>query len=155
MHGSYYLLCTDGPNDAFDTGGPHHLTVRAAKSLRDPAAAQAKTVYTLVNDPASPNPHNQFYESPELWQFGGHWYIYDMSYANMVKVIESDIVDPQGAYHAKATLTSNTYHTSVLVMPNGTLYLLGSTYGSIVIQPMSNPYTVSGAQTAIAKKDQS
>lgn len=51
VHGSFYLLCTDGPNDAFDTDGPHHMTVRASKSLRGLTAAQAKTVYTLINAP--------------------------------------------------------------------------------------------------------
>jgi GH43 family beta-xylosidase len=40
-------------------------------------------------------------------------------------------------------------------MPDGKLYLLGSTYGALVIQPLSNPYTIGGPQTEIAHRDQS
>lgn len=154
-NGNYYLLCTDGPNDSFDANGPHHLTVRAAPSLGGLRDAPPKTVFEVPLDPDSKNPNNQFYESPELWKIGGHWYIYYTSYPNTVKVLEADGDSPQGAFHAKATLTTNTYDASVLQMPDGKLYLMGSTYGALVIQPLSNPYTVSGPQTEIAHKDQS
>lgn len=154
-HGTYYLLCTDGPRDSFAPDGPHTITVRAARSLGSLSKATPKTVYTVTNDPKSSSKNNQFYESPELWHFGAHWYIYYTEYPNTVRVIESDTDDPQGAYHDKATLTNNTYDASVLVMPTGGLYLLGSTYGALVIQPLSNPYTLGGPQTVIARRDQS
>ncbi len=152
--GRYYLLGTDGPNDAYDAGGPHHLTVRSARSLGELRAAPPKTVYDVPSDPKSTNPHNQFYESPELWRLNGKWYIYYTEYPNTVNVLEADGADPQGAFHFKASLTNNTYDATVLQMPDGALYLLGSTYGSLVIQPLSNPYTVSGQQTEIAHRDQ-
>jgi GH43 family beta-xylosidase len=93
-----------------------------------------------------------FFESPELYWMGppdNHWYIYYTQYPNSVRVIESDTTDPQGTYHYKATLTTNTYDATVIRI-NGSLYLLGSTYANLVIQPLATPYTSSGPQTAIA-----
>ena len=69
-------------------------------------------------------------------------------------MLESDSANPQGTYHLKATLTSNTYDATILQMPNGALYLLGSTDGSIVIQPMSIPTPRSGGKTAIVGSSQ-
>lgn len=136
-NGLYYLLGTDG------TGA---IKVFAAPSLSALGAARAATVYQAGG----------FYESPELYWQGApwnRWYIYYTRYPNSVIVIESDSANPAGTYHYKATLATNTYDATLLHW-RGTLYLLGSTYNHLVIQPLANPYTVSGSQAAIAGLDQ-
>ncbi len=153
--GRYYLLNTGGQEDGFFPQDTHEMAIRSSPTLLGLRAAKPKAVYTIANDPDSKNPNNQFYESPELYKFNGRWYIYYTSYANSVKVIESDTNDPLGSYHTKATLTTNTYDASLLQMPDKKLYLLGSTYGHLVIQPLSNPYMVGGPQMEIAGRDQS
>ena len=57
-------------------------------------------------------------------------------------------------YRDRGILTTNTYDATVLALPDGRLYLLGSTYGSLVIQPLSDPVTVSGPQHSIASRTQ-
>lgn len=153
-NGLYYLLCTDSANDPFESNRPHHVTIRAARSLADLSTAQPKTVFTTVPNPRSTNAHNTFYESPELWHFHDRWYIYFTEYANSIHVLESTTDDPLGDYRDRGILNTNTYDATVLPMPDGRLYLLGSTYGSLVIQPLSDPVTVSGPQTSIASRDQ-
>jgi GH43 family beta-xylosidase len=153
-HGWYYLLATDVPHDSFGPRGPHEITVRASRTLGTLGTAKPTVVYNVPVDPQNKNPGEQFYESPELWEFGNHWYLYYTEYPNTVNVLESDTDDPQSPFHFKAALTHNTYDATVLKMPDGALYLLGSTYGSIVIEPLANLYTVSGPQTAIAVKSQ-
>lgn len=134
-NGQYYLLCTNYRSD---------ITVMAASTIGGLASANQVSVYQTGG----------CFESPELWAFNGLWYIYYTVCPNTIVVIESDSNNPQGSYHYKATLTGNTYDATLLQMPGGGLYLLGSTYGNLVIQPMSNPYTVSGGQSQIASMDQ-
>lgn len=155
VSGRYYLLNTGGREDGFFPQDTHEMAIRSAPTLLGLRTAKPKAVYTIANDPDSKNPNNQFYESPELYEFNGRWYIYYTSYANSVKVIESDTDNPLGTYHAKATLTTNTYDATLLQMPDKKLYLLGSTYGHLVIQSLSNPYTTVGQSVEIAQKDQS
>jgi GH43 family beta-xylosidase len=136
-HGKYYLLYTD-------VSHTHTITVRSSASLATLGAAPAVPIYDAGG----------FFESPELFEFGKRWYIYYTRFPNTVNVLESDTDNPQGKYHFKAALTTNTYDADLLKMPSGALYLLSSEYNSIRIQPLSNPYTVSGPQTAIAVKTQ-
>lgn len=154
QRGNYYLLCTDSANDPFENARPHRLTVRVAPSLGGLSTALPKTVFTTVENPKSTNPHNTFYESPELWHFGEHWYIYFTEYANTIHVLESTGDDPLGEYRDRGILNTNTYDATVLPLPDGRLYLVGSTYNSLVVQPLANPYTVGGPQREIAVKDQ-
>lgn len=137
-NGNYYFLLTNITNE---------ITVAASTSLSTLARASQVGVYNA----------GQFYESPELYWFGApynRWYIYYTEYPSTVKVIESNTTNPQGSYHLKATLTTDTYDASIIKMPSGSLYLVGSTYSNIVIQPMSNPYTVSAGHSNIAAHDQ-
>jgi len=133
--GSYYLL---------DTNLSNTVTIKASNSLATLGGAPPVNVWNAGG----------FFESPELYKFNNLWYIYYTQYPNSIEVLESDSGNALGTYHFKAQLTTNTYDASVLQMPGGALYLLGSTYGSIVIQPMSNPYTVSGGQTTLAVMNQ-
>jgi len=95
------------------------------------------------------------FESPEIYWMNNHWYIYYTDFnANGMVVIESDSANPIGSYHFKAGLVSNCYDGSILQMPGGGLYLVYSTFGDLVIRPMSNPYTISGGPTSIAHLDQ-
>ncbi len=137
VNGRYYLLYTDVG------GSKNNITVRSSDSLATLGAAPAIPVYAPGG----------FFESPELFHFGTLWYIYYTKYPNTVNVLQSDTDDPQGKYHFQAVLTTNTYDADLLQMPGGRLYLLSSDYGSLRIQPLSNPYTVSGPQTSIAVKD--
>ena len=152
--GSYYLLCTDSDNDPFESDRPHHLTIRAARSLGGLSTATPKTVFTTAPNPKSTNRHNTFYESPELWRFHDRWYIYFTEYANTIHVLESTGNNPLGDYQDRGILNTNTYDATILAMPDDRWYLLGSTYGSLVIQPLSNPTTISGPQVTIAARDQ-
>jgi GH43 family beta-xylosidase len=98
------------------------------------------------------------FESPEIYWMGApynKWYIYytDFNY-NGIVVIESDSSNPIGTYHFKAGLVGGVYDGSILQMPGGGLYLMYSTFGHIVVQPMSNPYTMSGGPSNIAAIDQ-
>ena len=135
QNGTYYLMGTSLSNN---------IIIWSSNTL----AGLGKGASTSIYDTGG------FYESAEMYHFNGLWYVYYTQYPLTVKVIESDSNNPLGTYHAKATLTTNTYDASVLQMPGGGLYLLGSTFGSIVIQPMSNPYTISGGQSTIAVQDQ-
>ncbi|BDI33083.1 hypothetical protein CCAX7_51340 [Capsulimonas corticalis] len=134
-NGSYYLLSTSLSND---------IRIWHSPSLATLGSGPPASVYNTGG----------FYESAEMYTFNGLWYIYYTQYPNSIDVLESDSGNPIGSYHFKAQLTNNTYDGSLLKMPNGQLYLMGSTYGNIVIQPMSNPYTVSGGQSSIAHIDQ-
>ncbi|MBV9851943.1 MAG: RICIN domain-containing protein [Armatimonadetes bacterium] len=135
-NGMYYFLTTNISGI---------ITIQASPSLATLGTAPPVSVY---------NTGGSFFESPELYQFNGLWYIYYTQGLYGIVVVESDTSNPLGTYHYKNTLTNNTYDGSLLIMPNGNLYLLGSTFGSIVIQPLSNPYTVGGAQTTLAVHDQ-
>lgn len=137
-NGRYYLLYTDVGSTK------SRITVRSSASLATLGAAPAVPVY----DPGG------FFESPELYHFGKLWYIYYTRFPNTVYVLESDMDNPQKKFHFKAMLTTNTYDAGLLQMLGGKLYLLSSDYNSLRIQPLSNPYTVSGPQISIAVKTQ-
>ncbi|SDM22045.1 Glycosyl hydrolases family 43 [Nonomuraea jiangxiensis] len=102
--------------------------------------------------------------APELHPFNGRWYIYysggrvDAACCDSQRthVLESPGDDPLGPYTYRSMLTgSNLTPGGRLIdaspmTPNGTLYLLGSGFvagsaQSLVIAPMSNPYTISGS----------
>ena len=138
VNGRYYMTRTNLRND---------ISVVSSTSLSNLYSSPDVSVFNV----------GQFFESPEIYWVGApynRWYIYYTRYPNSMEVLESDSANAQGSYHFKAGLTNNTYDGTLLKMPNGQQYLLGSTYGSIVIQPMSNPYTVSGGQATIAVRDQ-
>ena len=145
------------------TGADPHVTYQngvyllvATNYRGDITVAESGSLSTLASQPQNSvfgTPKG--FESPEIYWFNGHWYIYYTDFnANGVVVIESDSNSPIGSYHFKSVLTTNSYDGSILQMPGGGLYLLSSTFGHLVIQPMSNPYTVSGGQTDIAALDQ-
>ncbi len=137
-NGKYYLCCTNLQSS---------ITILASSTLNGFHSAAAVNVYNTGG----------CFESPELYWFGApynHWYIYYTVCPNTIKVLESDSTNPQGTYHAKATLNTNSYDATLLQLPTGPLYLVGSTYGHIVIQPMSSPFATSGGQTNIAAIDQ-
>lgn len=134
-NGSYYLLGTDSG----------WIKVVSSTNLEGLSSGTVASVYN----------EGGFFESPEMYWMAsyGHWYIYYTQYPNTVIALESDTTNPQGTYHYKATLTSNTYDATVAII-HGSLYLVSSDYQNIVIQPMSNPWTA-GGQSAIAGLTQS
>lgn len=136
QNGNYYLLETNLGNT---------ITIKTSPSLATLGAATAHNIYNTGG----------FFESPELYNFNGLWYIYYTQYPSTVKVLESSTSDPLSAYHLKATLTTNTYDATVLQMPGGDLYLISSNYNYIVIQSMANPYTLTGSPVNLVSHTQS
>ncbi|WP_390624196.1 family 43 glycosylhydrolase [Fodinicola feengrottensis] len=72
--------------------------------------------------------------------------------------IEADTTDPLGTYHFKGQLSSGSFSIdgSILQQPDGSLYLLYSkadslNVNSLVIAPMSNPWTTSGPPVALSR----
>lgn len=135
VDGNYLLVMTGMRND---------VTVQKAPSLNGLKTAPWVSVFNT----------GAFYESAEIYKFGGRWYIYYTHYPNSIMVIESENSDPQSQYHTKAQLTGNTYDATLLFMKDGSRYLVSSTYGSIVIQQMSDPWTMQGGAATIAVVDQ-
>jgi len=103
--------------------------------------------------------------APEFRLFDGHWYFYYTagsptgSYDNQRSyVLESAGSDPLGPYSFKGQLNDGSNDWSIdgsILQLNDKLYFLSSgSYGglqSLLIAPMSNPYTLSGARVIISQ----
>ncbi|MFJ3161336.1 family 43 glycosylhydrolase [Streptomyces kanasensis] len=151
--GNYYLVTTSWT---------HVITMRKSPTLAGLATAPSVQVWDGKADHAS-RCCNIW--APELYFAGGRWYLYytagedstDFGSQRM-HVLESSGSDPQGPYHYKSRLQHSSQSGwlidgSVMTV-GGKLYLLASAWqGSnqnVLIAPMSNPYTVSGAFTTIS-----
>ncbi|MCX5208852.1 family 43 glycosylhydrolase [Kitasatospora sp. NBC_00240] len=154
-NGNYYLISTSFS----DT-----LTMRKSPTLAGLAAAPSVQVW----QDSTPSRGTNIW-APEIHFFNGHWYLYYSAGAvgasccdsQRTHVLESVGTDPTGPYVYRNTLTGPQLNpggwlidASVLTV-GSSLYVVGSgsvngSPQSLVIAPMSNPYTVSGAFTVFS-----
>jgi GH43 family beta-xylosidase len=139
VNGNYYLLTTNFSSI---------ITV-----------AKSPSIAGLASSPAVPVWNATAFESPDMfWDPGtNRWYIY-YTYAqnnNTSYVLESDTTDAQGSYHLVNTLCTGCWDVTMMSMPDGSRYLLGSTGEYVWIQQLINPFTPTGPVTKLAYKDQS
>ncbi|MBT2422827.1 family 43 glycosylhydrolase [Streptomyces sp. ISL-22] len=147
--GNYYLITTTF------TG---ILGIRKAPTLAGLATAPNVQVWSDTTSTRNTN-----FWAPEMHLFNGHWYVYYSAGQSGVAccdsqrthVLESAGTDPMGPYTYKGSLTGSNLtpggwliDASVL-QANNKLYLVGSGFingstQSLVIAPMSNPYTLAG-----------
>ncbi|KUM76123.1 family 43 glycosylhydrolase [Streptomyces curacoi] len=147
--GNYYLITTTF------TG---ILGIRKAPTLAGLATAPNVQVWSDTTSTRNTN-----FWAPEMHLFNGHWYVYYSAGQSGVAccdsqrthVLESAGTDPMGPYTYKGSLTGSNLtpggwliDASVL-QANNKLYLVGSGFingstQSLVIAPMSNPYTLTG-----------
>ncbi|MFJ8539734.1 family 43 glycosylhydrolase [Streptomyces sp. NPDC093591] len=145
--GNYYLITTTF------TG---ILGIRKSPTLAGLATAPNVQVYADTTSTRNTN-----FWAPEMHFLGGKWYVYYSAGQSGVAccdsqrthVLESAGTDPMGPYTYKGSLTGSNLtpggwliDASVL-QANNKLYLLGSGFingstQSLVIAPMSNPYTL-------------
>ncbi|HEX2300884.1 MAG TPA: family 43 glycosylhydrolase, partial [Pseudonocardiaceae bacterium] len=149
--GNYYLVTTSW------TGT---LLMRRSPTLAGLATAPSVQVWASDRTSVCCN-----FWAPELHPANGRWYLVfsggpagtDYVRNQRTHVLESTGSDPMGPYTYKNKLFApgndvGLIDGSVLEL-NGQRYLLGSVWGAtqnLVIAPMSNPYTVSGAFTTIS-----
>ncbi|MEV0998079.1 family 43 glycosylhydrolase [Nonomuraea sp. NPDC050202] len=148
--GNYYLITTSFTNT---------LVVRRSPTLGGLNTAPGIQVWQDTTSSRGTN-----FWAPELHQFNGRWYIYYSAGAvgtaccdsQRTHVLESAGSDPLGPYTYRsmlsgANLTPGGWLIDASPMSlNGSLYLLGSGFiagsqQSLVIAPMSNPYTLSSS----------
>lgn len=149
--GNYYLVTTSWTSV---------LTMRKSPTLAGLATAPSVQVWAGDQTSRCCN-----FWAPELHPANGRWYLYfsagpagtDYARDQRTHVLESAGSDPMGPYTYKNKLFApgndvGLIDGSVLEL-NGQRYFLGSVWGTtqnLVIAPMSNPYTVSGALTTIS-----
>jgi GH43 family beta-xylosidase len=146
--GNYYLITTTF------TG---ILGIRKSPTLAGLATAPNVQVWSDTTPTRNTN-----IWAPELHQFNGHWYLYYSAGQSGVSccdsqrthVLESAGTDPMGPYTYKGSLTGSNLTPggwlidATVLQANNNLYLVGSGFiggskQSLVIAPMSNPYTLS------------
>lgn len=153
-NGSYYLVTTSFTNT---------LTMRKSPTLAGLATAPSVQIWQDTTSSRGTN-----FWAPEIHFLNGRWYLYYSAGAvgvaccdsQRTHVLESAGSDPLGPYAYRNMLTGANLtpggwliDASVLQV-NGALYLMGSGFvngstQSLVIAPMSNPYTVSGSFSLI------
>ncbi|WP_405729607.1 family 43 glycosylhydrolase [Streptomyces sp. NBC_00028] len=152
--GNYYLITTTF------TG---ILGIRKSPTLAGLATAPNVQVWSDTTSTRNTN-----IWAPEMHFFDGHWYVYYSAGQSGVAccdsqrthVLESAGTDPMGPYTYKNTLTGsnlspNGWLIDASVLEHGgSLYLVGSGFingstQSLVIAPMSNPYTLAGSTFTI------
>ncbi|GHG88696.1 family 43 glycosylhydrolase [Streptomyces lanatus] len=152
--GNYYLITTTF------TG---ILGIRKSPTLAGLATAPNVQVYSDTTATRNTN-----IWAPEMHLINGHWYVYYSAGQGGVAccdsqrthVLESAGTDPMGPYTYKGSLTGSNLtpggwliDASVL-QANNKLYLVGSGFingstQSLVIAPMSNPYTLASSNFTI------
>ncbi|NUR39197.1 MAG: family 43 glycosylhydrolase, partial [Streptomyces sp.] len=152
--GNYYLITTTF------TG---ILGIRKSPTLAGLATAPNVQVWSDTTSTRNTN-----IWAPEMHFFDGHWYVYYSAGQSGVAccdsqrthVLESAGTDPMGPYTYKNTLTGsnlspNGWLIDASVLEHGgSLYLVGSGFingstQSLVIAPMSNPYTLASSTFTI------
>lgn len=148
--GNYYLLTTSFTNT---------LVMRKSPTLQGLATAPSIQVW----QDTTPSRGNNMW-APEFHFVNGRWYLYYSAAqvgapccdTQRTHVLESVGSDPLGPYTYRNMLTGSNLGINgwlidaSLLQLNGSLYLIGSGFiggstQSIVIAPMTNPYTVSGS----------
>ncbi|MFI9566291.1 family 43 glycosylhydrolase [Streptomyces rishiriensis] len=146
--GDYYLITTTF------TGV---LGMRKSPTLA--GLATAPTVQVWSDTTAT---RNSNIWAPEIHRFNGHWYLYYSAAPSgsaccdlqRTQVLESAGADPLGPYTHKGSLTGSNLDPggwlidASVLQADGKLFLVGSgsvngSRQSLVIAPMSNPYTLS------------
>ncbi|MEO3855150.1 family 43 glycosylhydrolase [Acrocarpospora sp. B8E8] len=149
-NGNYYLITTSFTNT---------LVIRKSPTLGGLANAPSVQVW---QDGTASRGTNIW--APELHMFNNRWYLYYSAGAigaaccdsQRTHVLESAGSDPLGPYTYRNILTGSNLAPGGWLIDaspmqlNGSLYLLGSGFvngsaQSLVIAPMSNPYTISGS----------
>ncbi len=137
----------------------HSIKIVKASSVASLAEQPAQQVWQDANSSRNDN-----LWAPELYHFGGHWYLYytggpsTCCAGQRAHVLESSGDDPMGPYSYKARLFDPANDVfaidgTVLQKANGSLYFLWSGNESsqnIYIAPMSNPWTLSGARVQLS-----
>ena len=153
-NGNYYLVTTSF------TGV---LTIRTSPTLAGLSTAASVQVWSDTTSTRNTN-----IWAPELHFLDGHWYLYYSAGQSGVAccdsqrthVLESAGSDPMGPYTYKnqlsgSNLTPGGWLIDATVLENNNnLYLIGSGFingskQSLVIAPMSNPYTLSSSTFTI------
>jgi len=155
-NGNYYLITTTFTNI---------LGIRKSPTLAGLATAPNVQVWSDTTSSRGTN-----FWAPELHMVNGRWYIYYSAAqvgapccdTQRTHVLESAGSDPMGPYTYRNILT----HSSLgiggwlidvsLLRLNNALYLMGSGFvagspQSLVIAPLSNPFTLSGGFTVISR----
>ena len=153
-NGNYYLMTTSGTNELF---------MRKSPTLAGLSTAPNVTVWH--DDTAG---RNWNIWAPEFHFLNGHWYLYYSAGqagtaccdSQRTNVLESTGTDPMGPYTWKnqlagSNLTPGGWLIDATVLQyNNNLYLVGSGFigtskQSLVIAPMSNPYTLASTTFTI------
>lgn len=149
-NGNYYLVTTSFTNE---------LTMRKSPTLAGLATAPSVQVWSDTTAGRNAN-----FWAPEIHFLNGKWYLYYSAAPSGVAccdsqrthVLESAGTDPMGPYTYKNTLTGSNLNPggwlidASVLEHGGSLYLVGSgsangSAQSLVIAPMSNPYTLSSS----------
>jgi GH43 family beta-xylosidase len=147
-NGNYYLITTSFTNT---------LTMRKSPTLAGLSTAPSVQVWQDTTPSRGAN-----IWAPEIHFLNNHWYLYysaaqvgaDCCGTQRTHVLESAGTDPLGPYTYRNILTGSNLNSSgwlidaSVLQVSGNLYLLGSASigssgQSLVIAPMSNPYTLS------------
>jgi GH43 family beta-xylosidase len=149
--GNYYLAATTWASE---------WVMRKSPTLAGLKTAEPVVIYRETEASRCCN-----FWAPEFRLFDGHWYFYYTageplgSYDNQRSyVLESAGTDPLGPYTFKGQLNdgSNSWSIDGSVMElDGSLYFLSSGFvgglQSLMIAPMANPWTLSGARRLLAQ----
>ncbi|MET9890196.1 family 43 glycosylhydrolase [Streptomyces sp. NPDC006465] len=149
-NGSYYLVTTSFTNE---------LTMRKSPTLAGLATAPSVRIWSDTTSGRNAN-----FWAPEIHFIDGKWYLYYSGAQSgaaccdtqRTHVLESAGSDPMGPYTYKNTLTGSNLDPggwlidASVLRYGGKLYLVGSgsvggSKQSLVIAPMSNPYTLSSS----------
>jgi GH43 family beta-xylosidase len=151
--GKYYVVTTHGDLKPLpsDNGLHNAAAIYCAPTLGALATTQAVPVHDV----------GDFLESPELWLFDGHWYLYytvphgkpGEEDENNVQVLESVLDDPMGPYDFKGTLSSGAWDATILKM-KGKRYLLSSPGPNLWMQEMASPVQLTGPRVKLSYIDQ-
>jgi GH43 family beta-xylosidase len=153
--GNYYLITTSFTNT---------LTMRKSPTLAGLAGAPSVQVWQDTTASRGAN-----FWAPEIHFINNRWYLYYSAAqvgaaccdTQRTHVLESAGTDPLGPYTYRNILTGSNLNPGGWLIDagvlrlNGALYLLGSgsingSDQSLVIAPMSNPYTISGTFSLIS-----
>lgn len=152
--GIYYFMSTRGD----------HLAIRKTTDLSQLAKAAPVTVWT----PPKQGPNGQSIWAPELHRIDGRWFIYytaadsahDDDAHRGIFVLENTSADPtQGTWIDRGQLkTAHTGIDGTTFAVDGKRYFVYSPYvgpdSVLAIVRMSNPWTLTGPETVIARPDQ-
>jgi GH43 family beta-xylosidase len=155
--GNYYLISTTFTNT---------LVMRKSPTLAGLATAPSVQVW----QDTTPSRGTNFW-APEIHMFNGRWYLYYSAGqvgapccdTQRTHVLESAGSDPLGPYTYRNILTGSNLNTNgwlidaSVLQVNGGLYLLGSASignsgQSLVIAPMSNPFTLSSSTFSLISR---